>query len=218
LALQETDQETDQETAAAQGAAAPVRADELAADAFLVDELVRNGVGRRTAAVLARTKPAVCRQCLEYLPFAKVKTSKGAWLANAIRDEYGPPAGYLKAESAKRTRSGIAPGRPPLVRGEAIDGRVGHAYAQLEKTEPSAFAAFTAHVAAERERAERFAAGLSERRRLDCLASFDTEEHRLRLFSRWVTGKGRRVVAATHPTPEPVSAVASPAAGAQTAC
>ena len=34
------------------------------------------------------------RACLAYLPHAQVKTSKGAWLANAIRDEYGPPPAF----------------------------------------------------------------------------------------------------------------------------
>lgn len=213
LALQETDQETDQETAP-EGDAVPADPDRVAADAFLVEELVRHGVGRRTAAALARAKPAVCRRCLEYLPFAKVKTSTGAWLANAIRDEYGPPEGYLKAESAKRTSAGKPQGSPALARREAIDSRVGHAYAQLERTQPRAFAAFTAHVASERERAERFAAGLSERRRHEYLASFETEEHRLRLFGRWVTGKGRGVVVTAPAIIDLASAADSLGAGA----
>ena len=31
--------------------------------------------------------------------FPKFRTSKGAWLANAIRDEYGPPQGYEDAKA-----------------------------------------------------------------------------------------------------------------------
>lgn len=57
----------------------------------LARELVSHGVGRSVAERLARTKPAVCRRCLEYLPYAKWKTTKGAWLSSAIELEFGPP-------------------------------------------------------------------------------------------------------------------------------
>jgi phage replication O-like protein O len=218
---QETDlQETDQETAAAKERAVETDPPKAAADDFLVEELVRHGVGRGTAEALARAKPEVCRQCLKYLPFAKVKTTKGAWLANAIRDEYGPPAGFLKAETPANqqtregTHKGKAPGKPPPARREAIDSRLKHTYAQLEEIEPRAFAAFLTHLAAERGRAERFAAGLSERRRQEYLASFDTEEHRLRLFARWVVSEGRSIVPKEPPATKPAIAVHSQAVGA----
>ncbi|MBX9581989.1 MAG: replication protein, partial [Gemmataceae bacterium] len=90
-APQETgSQETAQETAAA-GGGQPPAAVGGAADAALVEELVRNGVGRGTAGRLAAEKPDVCRRCLAYLPSAAVRTTPGAWLAAAIRDEFGPP-------------------------------------------------------------------------------------------------------------------------------
>jgi hypothetical protein len=54
------------------------------AAAVLVEELVSHGVGRTAAERYAQEKPATCRRCLEYLPYAKFKTTKGAWLANAI--------------------------------------------------------------------------------------------------------------------------------------
>lgn len=70
---------------------------EPAVDAALVDELVRHGVGRAVARRLVREKPEVCRRCLDYPPFADYRTTPGAWLAHATRDEYGPPMAYLAA-------------------------------------------------------------------------------------------------------------------------
>jgi len=71
-----------------------------AAAVCLAEELVGHGVGRAAARRLALEKPEVCRRCLEYLPFAKFRTTSGAWLANAIRDEYGPPRGLPPGEGA----------------------------------------------------------------------------------------------------------------------
>ena len=56
------------------------------------------GVSRTVAQKLAHAKPETCLRYLDYLPYARVKTSPGAWLANAIEHEYGPPEGYLKAQ------------------------------------------------------------------------------------------------------------------------
>jgi hypothetical protein len=74
------------------------------ADATLVDELVGHGVGRAVARRLASEKPDVCRRCLDFLPYVQCKTTPGAWLANAIRDEYGPPKAYLAAQN-RRSRN-----------------------------------------------------------------------------------------------------------------
>lgn len=57
---------------------------------------------------LAGEKPEVCRQCLDYLPYADYRTTPGAWLAHAIRDEYGPPKAYLEAKAAEREQARIA--------------------------------------------------------------------------------------------------------------
>jgi phage replication O-like protein O len=86
-------QETDlQETA--------TRAESMSdhADAALIERLVNEGVGRSVAIDLARKKPKVCELQLEYLPFAEIRKSKGAWLASAIRNEYGPPEKYQKEQ------------------------------------------------------------------------------------------------------------------------
>ncbi|MBX9625557.1 MAG: replication protein [Gemmataceae bacterium] len=175
-------QETAQETASA-GAAGGRGAN--AADARLVGELVAHGVGRAVAEELARGKPDVCRRCLDYLPFAHVKTTRGAWLANAIRGEYGPPAGFVKARALGSTVK-----RPETPHRAAIAERARAAYARLEQTRPEAITAFTGHVAAERQRAERIAARLSPRRREEYLADFDSRDRQLELFARWLAGDG----------------------------
>jgi hypothetical protein len=176
-----------------------------AAVARLVEELVSHGVGRAAAEQLVRHKPAVCRRCLEYLPFAKVRTTPGAWLANAIREEYGPPEGYLKRQPA---RPGQASNRGTSRKGRVgremtchatIGSRLRDSYGRLEKTRPDAITAFMAYLAEEQDRARRYTARLSPRRREESLAAFDTEEHRLRVFARWLETEGRTYVAPTAP-------------------
>ncbi len=195
-------QETDQETAARQAELPAGEGRLAAAVARLVEELVCHGVGRAAAEQLARDKPAVCRRCLEYLPFATVRTTPGAWLANAIRGEYGPPEGYLKRQVARPERPSngntIRTGRgsPVMPCRAAIDSRWRDSYALLEKTRPDAIAAFMAYLAEQQDRTRRFAARLSLRRREESLAAFDTEEHRLRLFARWLETEGRGFVSA----------------------
>lgn len=196
-ALQETDQET---TAATQAELPEGEGQASAAVALLVEDLVSRGVGRAAAEQLARDKPAVCRRCLQYLPFAKVRTTPGAWLANAIRGEYGPPEGYLKRQAAQSER---APDNGPVRQGRisrettghaTIDSRLKDSYGLLEKTRPDAITAFSAYLAAEKDRARKFAARLSLRRGEEYLASFDSEEHRLGAFARWLQTEGRGFV------------------------
>jgi hypothetical protein len=120
--------------------------------------------------------------------------TKGAWLANAIRDEYGPPAGF-EEEMARRSREREAEGRE-LVRiadqkhrlaiSEAKAARLGSAYRALQETQGEAFAAFTEHVRMERAKTDRIASHLSPERRAELLAAFDRHERRLELFEAWL--------------------------------
>jgi DNA-binding transcriptional ArsR family regulator len=201
---QETDlQETDQETASAPGGERDFpqrskslfpRGDAPLAAAALVEELVSHGVGRSTADRLAREKPDTCRRCLDYLPYAKFKTTKGAWLANAIRDEYGPPPGYEKArallareqEARRRDLARNAQEKDELAIREQNAARVGSAYQQLEEMQGEAYAAFTEYVQRERARTDRIAQHLSPERRAELLAAFDRPERRLELFQAWI--------------------------------
>jgi hypothetical protein len=175
--------------------------------ASLVEELVGHGVGRAAAEQLARDKPAVCRRCLEYLPYAQVRTTPGAWLASAIRGEYGPPQGYLRRQavrpvSAPDTATPGKHGRSPAGgRHAVITARLRETYGLLEKTRPDAIAAFTAYLMAEQDRARRFADRLSLRRAEEYLASFNSEEHRLRVFARWLETEGETFVSPCAPVP-----------------
>jgi hypothetical protein len=162
------------------------------AAAALIEELVSHGVGLSAAEQLARSKPDTCRRYLAYLPYAQCRTTKGAWLVNAIRDEYGPPAGYEKAQAEKA--------RAAKVRGVQKTPRPSHdsalqhakaerlrsAYLQLEKTQPGAILAFEAFVKAEREKAERFSQVLSPERQALVVAEFGRPERRLELFGLWL--------------------------------
>lgn len=199
LSPQETDQETDQETASAAVTASD--------DDELVGELVGHGVGRSVAARLAAEKPDVCRRCLTYLPFAKVRTTPGAWLANAIRDEYGPPDGY--AASPARERSAPPPAsasrsrRLPAARLETM-------LALMPQDYPEAAAAFSTYVATERERAETFADRLNLNGKRVYFTAFDDPAQQLVLFERWLLGVGksfaRLMTESAHPaSPQPDS-------------
>ena len=209
------DTETTTETTAA---AEPATSDvpELAA-AALVEELVSHGVGRTAATRYAREKPETCRRQLAHLPYAKCKTTTGAWLANAIRDDYGPPPGYAE-EQARLARERQAEGRALArkarqthglaIREEKAAGlRV--AYRELEEAGGEALRAFYAYVERERARTARVALRLSPGRRDELLAAFDHPERRLELFEAWSTSKsgftGQQAVAPSPEGPPPPS-------------
>jgi phage replication O-like protein O len=189
--IQETDlQETDQHPASASQQPAEIGADDVLLS--LVQELVSHGVGRGTAERLARLKPEACRRYLAYLPYARIKTTEGAWLANAIRDEYGAPEGYEKAQAARiRPATGsTTPIIPHASHNSDLQQkkaeRLRSTYLQLEKTQPEAILAFESFLKAERERTERFSHLVSPDRRALVSAEFDRDERRLELFGRWL--------------------------------
>lgn len=181
------------------------------AAAALVEELVFHGVGRTAARRFAREKPETCRRQLEYLPYARFRTTKGAWLANAIRDEYGPPQGYEDAK-ARQARERDAEGRRlarkalqthGLANREEKAARLRAAYRQLEETGGEAFRAFCEYVEQERARTGRVARHLSAARRAEVLASFDHPEQRLELFEAWMnSGSGFPVQRIAPPSPD----------------
>jgi hypothetical protein len=147
------------------------------------------------AARLVREKPDVCRRCLEYLPYAEVRTTKGAWLANAIRDEYGPPERFERARKEREARSRKR-GRSQKTRQDHEDAnrrendeRVREAYGRMEEARGGAYTAFNSYVKEKRAQAERIASHLSPRRREEHLAAFDEEERRLLLFEEWLRSR-----------------------------
>ncbi len=200
---------TTETTAAASGPARPGPTADAAA--ALVEELVSHGVGRSAARRYVREKPETCRRQLEYLPYAKFRTTKGAWLANAIRDEYGPPHGYAEEQSRlarERQAEGRRLARKALQKhGAAIreekTNRLRVAYGQLEKTGGEAFRAFCEFVEQERAKTDRITLHLSRHRRQDMLAAFDHPDRRLQLFEAWTNaGSGFPVQQAAAPPAE----------------
>jgi hypothetical protein len=169
----------------------PARADAAAA---LVEELVSHGVSRAAAKRFARDKPQVARRCLEYLPYAECRTTKGAWLANAIKDEFGPPPGYERAkskrakeeEAARRAHDEDARRSLKEARRSEKAARLREMYGRMEKSQGRAYMAFSEHMASERVRAQQVAAHLSATRRHEYLAAFDTPERRLEIFEQWL--------------------------------
>ncbi len=180
---------TSETTAAGAG---PIASD---ADAALVRELVDHGVGRFVAVRLAREKPSACRRYLEYLPYAKPKTTPGAWLANAIRDEYGPPTGYVRAKQSEQRCTAVPETASKIEqegRGRKKAARVRHAYEAMEKTQGEAYIAFERYLENERRRAELVTRVLSPQRQGELAAAFDRPERRLELFERWLQSDGQQ--------------------------
>jgi hypothetical protein len=185
--------ESTTETTAASGVE-PVEAGGGDADAAaLVEALISHGVGKSAAERLAREKPHVSRRCLEYLPFARLKSTKGAWLANAIRDEYGPPPGF-EAEKARIARAQEAAARDEARSAARIrecalkeeeSARLWSRLRLLEEGEGEAYSTFCSYVEAERSRVDRVARLLSPARRRALLSAFDDPRRRLELFAAW---------------------------------
>lgn len=182
-------QETDiQETAA--------RAESMShhADAALIERLVAEGVGLSVAIDLARKKPKACELQLEYLPFAEIRKSKGAWLASAIRNEYGPPEKYQKEQERIRLQ---ALNQKPNHRAErqqeehkALSGKA--TYARLCKENPETIEAFKLHLQDEKGRAALFSKRLTDKKRCEYLTHLESEEYLIDQFTLWLYGKGGR--------------------------
>jgi phage replication O-like protein O len=186
--IQETDQETVQETASSSEAGSG--GDTNKADAAFLDlvkELTENGVGHAVAQELARNDPKACRLCLEYLPFAEIKKSKGAFLANAIRDGYGPPKGYeeAKRQSATKDRSeNLARSRHPIEYARIGDLRT--KYEAMQHSEPVRFASYLNFKETEKRRIQKIVCHLSRDRGSEILAEWESEQGQLELFKRWL--------------------------------
>lgn len=151
------------------------------------ERLVGHGVGRKVARRLARTKPDACRRYLEYLPYAKLRTTAGAWLANAIRDEYGPPERYVKARQRSGTTPDRRPQRPsrPPAPALPLGVVVRREYRRLLRQGGDRLAEFTRYTQHQRARLDRIVTHLSPARRDERLTAFDRPAGRLALFARW---------------------------------
>jgi len=159
-----------------------------------VDELIGHGVGRAVARRLAGKKPEVCRRCLDYLPYADYRTTPGAWLAHAIRDEYGPPRAYLAAREAEAEQARIAATVSERSRRESAlrrrveesRERTREAHTRMEAEDGEALASFRAFLDRERAAAVKIAANLSQARQHEYLEAQNNSERRLELFEQWL--------------------------------
>jgi phage replication O-like protein O len=183
---QETDQQETASTEKGEGDAAAEYQD-------LVEKLTTNGVGQTVAEELARLHPDVCRRCLEFLPFAKIRSSKGAFLANAIRHGYGPPKGYEDAQkqlarnaAASKKSGGSAAIRldlpVPLHEREKLEAK----FLALQEECPDEFASFIAFETDEKCKVEHIARRLSAKRRSEVLAGWLENDKRLERYERWL--------------------------------
>lgn len=168
-------------------------------EAPLIEELVAQGIGRTAARKLAAEKSVVCRLHLdEYLPYLDVlaargefayRNGKGAYLHDAIRNEYGPPKGFeavRQRDQEKQTRSQQAVRQQARI-SHAEEFRDGYEVylremlSQMPLNQPEAFAVFVAQDEAERRKLQ--AIGLS-------LRKFESHGQHLVRFRQFFAGKG----------------------------
>jgi phage replication O-like protein O len=157
----------------------------------LVEKLTSNGVGRAVAEALAHSDPKACRRCLAYLPFADIRSSTGAFLANAIRHGYGPPKGYEEVQKRlARNRAGCVkngdaithPGRPS----PAMKADLQAKFRAWQEECRDEFAAFLAHEEEEQTKVVRIARSLSAKRRSEVLSGWQNDDNRLDRYERWL--------------------------------
>ncbi len=163
------------------------------AAAVLIKRLADEGVGRSVATDLVRKNPKACEQQLQYLPFAEVRKSKGAWLASAIRNEYGPPEKYLKEQERKRLHA--LPQKTNRLEGHQAEHKAlwsRATFTRLSKESPETISAFNLHLQEEKRRAVLFSKRLTEKKRNEYLAHLESEEYRIDKFTLWLSGKGVR--------------------------
>jgi hypothetical protein len=187
-----TSEITTETTAAAEPEPPECQAHVAAAE--LVSALISNGVSRAVAIRYASEKPDLCRRYLEYLPYADIRTSKGAWLANAIRDEYGPPPGYERAreeqEREQRAKEltvikNARQSHEVSIRKEK-EAKLRQTFHEVEDARGEAYTAFNQYVEEERGRAARIVGQLSAQGREKYLRAFDEPNQRFELFKGWV--------------------------------
>ena len=165
----------------------------------LVAALVAQGVGRAAAQKLAEEKPDVCRLHLDaYIPYLDAlaargefiyRNGKGAYLHDAIRQEYGPPKGFgavHQREQDKQVRSQQAIRQQERMSHvetfrAAYEAYLGQMLSQVPQSQPDAFADFLAQDAVERGKLQNM--GFS-------LRKFDTLGQRLVRFRQFFAGKG----------------------------
>jgi uncharacterized protein YgbK (DUF1537 family) len=157
----------------------------------LVEKLTSNGVGRAVAEALAHSDSEACRRCLAYLPFADIRSSTGAFLANAIRQGYGPPKGYEEAQKRLARNRAIKEGDGiALAIGRAVNPptkrNLQAGFLELQEKRPEEFAEFLTHEKEEQTKIVRIARRLSAKRRTEVLSGWQNDDNRLERYERWL--------------------------------
>ena len=164
----------------------------------LRDRLVEIGMGRGEALTQATVNPEECERQLEYLPFAEVKTTPGAYLASAIKGGFSPSKSYLEAKGKeeekekKRRAEEIRQAREQTekARQEAEQTLLDSEIAALELEHPEQFVAFSQFVQGHRETEAKRNAKFSESIQRRMRENFERPEKRHELYHQWKRGLG----------------------------
>jgi len=160
----------------------------------LTDELVRAGMSRGEAITLAALHPEECRRQLEYLPYAEIKSTPGAYLTTAIKREFAAPKGFQefqqkKAEAESRRKAEelrISRERVAKARQEAEMMALDSEILALESEAPKQHAEFIKFIEAEKAKALNKPFFKPESRAAEVMAkSFDTPEKQRELYQQW---------------------------------
>jgi hypothetical protein len=160
----------------------------------LCEDLVRAGVSRGVALTLAVTHPDECRRQLEYLPYAEIKSTPGAYLATAINRGFAPPKAFQeiaekRAEEDRRKKAAevkAARERAEAIRHQAETALLDSEILALESEAPEQHAAFQKYIEAEKAQAiNKPFLKLGSRASQIVAQSFETPEKRHELFKAW---------------------------------
>jgi hypothetical protein len=163
----------------------------------LKNRLVEAGMGRGEALTQATINPEECERQLEYLPFAEIKTTAGAFLASAIKGGFAPPKAYLEAktkeqEADKKRRiqeAQVMRAKAEETARQAREQAVDTEISLLELEEPEEYAEFESFVLAEREAEAKKTARFGEAVQRRSLESFSRPEKRRELYLLWKGGR-----------------------------
>jgi hypothetical protein len=164
----------------------------------LRDRLVAAGMGRGEALTQATTNAEECERQLEYLPFAEVKTTSGAYLASAIKGGFAAPKLYLEAKAKeteadkKRRAEEIRQAREQAekARKEADEKLLDSEIASLELEHPEEYASFAQFVQRHRETEASKNRKFSDSIQRRMSENFERPEKRRELYQEWKLGQG----------------------------
>jgi hypothetical protein len=160
----------------------------------LAERLIDAGVGRVEALTLARTLPDESARQLDYLPYAEVKSTPGAYLASAIKGSFGAPKAFQEEQARrqeeerkrKAQEAQAARERAEAARRAADALLIDSEIAILEAEEPERHAAFLAFVEGQKKQAlDKPFLKRGSRMAEAIVQGFEVPEKRRELFILW---------------------------------